>query len=166
MVVITKTNAFEIDADKRRVVKVTRFSLSDVLTALQASPPGIDGGPRKNLKAIFAESMEKGSPVILGYLNKNQLAGAGELRLFSEDGNAALKAYVWLKADGTIEFAGALDNLVRFSKLEDAMTQLADDINAELTKIQTAITGLGGAYVMTPITIDISDAKIDELKTS
>ena len=38
-------------------------------------------------------------------------------------------------------------------------------INAELAKISTAISSLGGSYTVTPLTLDISAAKINEIKT-
>src|SRR5690606_8847873 len=96
---------------------------------------------------------------------KDQLAAIGELRLYATDGNGQLQTFVWLKNDGTIELGGNTDNAVRYLPLNTALQGQVTDINAELVKIQTAITGLGGAYAHTPVSIDISGAKIEEIKT-
>lgn len=165
MITFVKTVSASLDSIARRVVKFTRLSISDVQTGFQVGPAGMDSNPRKNLVAIYSPSMASGRPVILGYVNRNQLADTGETRLFSEDADGALKTYVWLKKTGTIEIAGSADNAVAFEDLKQAMDQLAMDINTELTKVQVAITALGGAYAMLPITIDISAAKINEIKT-
>lgn len=165
MITFVTTISTSLDSIARRIVKFTRLSISDVQTAVQGGPAGMDSNPRKNLKAIYSPSMASGRPVIIGYVNRNQLADVGETRLFAEDADAALKTYVWLKKTGIVEIAGSADNAVAFEDLKQAMDQLAMDINTELTKVQAAIVALGGAYAMVPITIDISAAKINEIKT-
>jgi hypothetical protein len=146
-------------------VKVLRYGKSDIQTPTEASPHGIDSNPVKDMIAVFSDTEESGKPVIIGYLNKNRVADVGELRLFSTDKDGKEVFYAYLKNDGTMELGGKVDNLLRFIPLDAALQQMAIDLNIELVKISAAISALGGAYGVTPISIDISQAKIDEIKT-
>lgn len=165
MNVLTRIVSASFDDLKRRILKLIRFSPNDVKSAYECSPYGTDANPIKNMVAIYSETAEKGRKVILGYINLNQLADVGEHRIYSTDADGNLKTFIWLKNDGTMQLGGTTDNLVRYSKLADALSNEKTGLQAELTKIATAITGLGGAYVPGTITIDISQAKIDEITT-
>lgn len=165
MVTLTKTISSAFDTVKRRIIKVLRFGKDDVQTAYEALPYGTDSSPIKNMIAVFSETDNKGKTVIIGYINKNQLAQSGEHRIYATDDSGTLKFYIWLKNTGVCEIGGNADNAVRFSPLETATDKLATDIQAELAKIQAAIAGVGGTYVPGTISIDISGAKINEVKT-
>jgi hypothetical protein len=132
---------------------------------MAAAPYGIDSNPIKDMIAIYAPTEEKGKTIIVGYVNKNHVADIGELRLFSTNSSGVVQSYVWIKNTGIIELAGNTDNAVRYAALNTALTAHNNAVQAELIKIQTAITGLGGAYVNIPVTINISSAKINEIKT-
>jgi hypothetical protein len=162
---IVKVLSTFFDKLNRREIKVLRYGKSDVQTALETSPYGIDSNPIEGMMAIYAETNEKGKTVIVGYLNKNQLSESGEIRLYSTDDQGELKTYLWLKKDGNIELGGNSDNLVRYSPLDSALKNLALSINQQLTLIASGITTAGGAYTPQQIDIDIADAKIDEIKT-
>ncbi len=171
-----KTISTEIDDLSRRIIKVLRFGKSDVQTSLEGMPFGLDSNPIKNLVAIYAETSEKGKTVIIGYLNKNQLAAVGENRFFSTDENGELKTFIWLKNNGTIEIGGDADNAVRYSPVADSVNEIKNDI-ATLKQIfaagWTPIPNDGGAalkaaaatWAGTALTKDIADAKINEIKT-
>lgn len=151
---------------KRRIPKFKRFGNSDVQTSFEASPYGIDSNPIKGMVAVYSETSEKGKTVVVGYLNKNQLAKPGETRLYSTNDSGELKIYCWLKDDGTIEFGGNTDNLIRYEKLNIALQAQVDLLNTELAKIAVVLNTLSpGSYTLTPIELDISTAKIEELKT-
>jgi len=64
-----------------------------------------------------------------------------------------------------IQYLGDDDNLVKYAALSSELTSFKNLVQAELVKIQTGITGVGGAYTPGTLSIDISDSKIDELKT-
>lgn len=145
-----------------RILKVQQYGAK---TVQEVSSFGDDGSPVDNMTAIYADTAENGEPVIIGYINENQLAAKGEKRLYSLDSNNAISFYIWLKNNGTFEIGGTADNAVRYQKLDDSLQSQKTAINAELVKIQTAITGLGGVYVHVPITINTSSAKINEVKT-
>jgi hypothetical protein len=149
----------------RNIVKVLRLGNSDVQTGYNIQPFGIDGNIPSGYRCIFADTGNRGEKIIIGIINTNALAGIGELRLHSEN-NGSESFYIWIKNNGTCELGGNSDNAVRYSKLYNAMDKLKTDINAELTKIQTGITGVGGAYAKVDISIDISEAKINEIKTT
>lgn len=169
-----KVISSELDKLKRRIIKVLRFGRSDVRTPLEASPYGIDSVPVKDLIAIYSETGQDGDTVIIGYLNKNRLADIGENRLFSTDENGVLSTFIWLKNDGTMEVGGDTDFMVRFSELETGFNQLKSDLNSLISTFNThvhpgvtvgAASTLITVTVETPSNADISNAKIQEIKT-
>jgi len=53
---------------------------------------------------------------------------------------------------------------VKFNPLSAAHTAYDVAVNAEFSKIATAISTLGGAYVMQPVNSDIALAKVETVK--
>ena len=147
-----------------RLFKVLQFGAK---TADESAPFGIDSVPLKNMTAIFADTSNSSESVVIGYINENQLANIGEVRLYSLDENKSLKSFIWLKNDNTIEFNGNTYSMVRFEPLKQGLQNTDLAINTELSKIATAINGIvPGAYVPTLIQTDIDLAKNEDLKTS
>ena len=144
-----------------RILKVKQFG---VKTANSVSSFGDDSAPLKDMIAIHANTAEVGDSVIVGYINKNQIAKPGEKRIFSLKPDGSLSFDIHLKDDGTCNIGGDTDNAVRFAALNTALQVEASKINAELTKIASGISTAGGVYVPTTLTLDISAAKIDEVK--
>lgn len=171
---LVKINSSDFDSVKRRILKFLRLGKSDVQTSMEAGPYGMDSNPVKDMIAVYAPTGEKGKTVIIGYLNKNQLAEVGEMRTYSTDSNGALKFYIWQKNDGTCEIGGDDDNMVRYSKLEEAFNELKTDFNNLVTvynsHTHTGVTAGPGSTGTTPAagqssSADITPAKIDEIKT-
>jgi hypothetical protein len=150
----------------KEFVKVLRYGRSDVVTADQYLPFGIDSKPIQDMIAARGKTRNSAEPIIFGYLIESEKTEEGEIRLYSSDSSGNEKVYVYIKKDGTIEIGGDTDNLVKYTPLNTAMNQLALDINAELVKISAGITTAGGAYTPEPISIDISKSKVDEIKVS
>lgn len=146
----------------KRILKFLEFGAK---SGNESAPFGYDGNPAKDTMAIHARTSNNSENVIIGYINDNQKAEAGEVRIYSIDANKVLKSFLWLKSDGTIELNGDTYSLVKFEPLEAGIKKHDTDINAELAKISTAISALGGAYVPTPINTDITDSKAKNLKT-
>lgn len=146
-----------------RIIKVLQFGPK---TADQCSSFGDDSNPLKDMTAIFCETAEKGEPVIIGYVQKDQLSAIGEKRIFSLKENGDLSCFVWLKNNEEIHINGDSDNFVKFTPLEQKLLQMVQDLNTELTKIQAGITGVGGVYAPQPISLDISSSKTEKIKTS
>lgn len=147
----------------KRTFKVSQFGTK---TALESMPFGVDSSPIKNMTAIYSDTSNNSESVIIGYINKNQISDPGETRLFSLDANGVLKAYLHLKKDGVIEINGSDNFAVKYNELQTVLNTLATNINTENMAIATAIGLLGGSYVPTPITIDISSAKNEMIKTN
>jgi len=171
---LVKTISSRIDDLNRRVVQFLRKGLYDVQTSQEVAPYGIDSCPVKDLVAVYGPTSESGKTVILGYFNRQQLAAAGETRLFSTNAQGELQFYAWLKADGTMEIGGNSKNMVRYQELETAFNELKDDFNTLVSTFNahthTGVTpGVGSSgSTATPGTssaADISPAKIDEIKT-
>lgn len=170
---LVKVISSELDSTKKRIVKFLRLGKSDVRTSVEVGPFGIDSSPVKDMIAIYSPTSINGKTVIIGYVNKNQLADVGEVRMYSTDSSGVQKFYTWLKNDGTFEIGGKTDNAVRYSKLETAFNQLKSDFNTFIAAYNlhthagvtagssvTAITAPG-----TVSSADISPAKINEIKT-
>jgi len=179
MISLTKHLQATIEAGKR-IIQVIRFGKSDVQTAFESAPFGFDSQAPKDLRAIYARSSNKTEKVVLGYINKNQLAEIGESRIFSIDSDGQVVMSLLLKNDGTAEFGGDSDFMVRFNELKDGFDELKGDVNAFVidynahTHITTATVGpsaVPGIIAPTtsladPSIADISGAKISEIKTS
>lgn len=179
MINLVKFISTEFDNARRRIVKTLRLGKQDVQTGPQVSPFGSDSNPAGNLRAIYLQTGVKGQTYIVGFINRDLVAEVGENRQFStdEDGNLIFEAR--MRNDGTYEIGGSVDNLARYSKLQEAFDELKGDFNDLVTSynlhthITTATVGIGPPGVIAPTTstgtpsiADITPAKIEELKTS
>jgi hypothetical protein len=170
---IVKVISTEITDLSQRLVKFLRLGRSDVRTALEVGPFGIDSNPPKDTVAAYSDTMVKGQSVVIGYVNTRQDADVGEVRTYSVDGSGNVVFYTWLKSDGTMEVGGDSDNMVRYSELESAFNQLRDDFNNfvnttyNLHQHPTAAVGPPSVPTLTGTqsNADITGAKIDEIKT-
>ena len=173
---LVKIISTEVNDLAERIVKFLRFGLKDVQTAIQTAPYGMDSNPIKDMIAIYGATSDKGKPVIIGFINKNQLTDIGETRIFSTDANGALKTFIWLQNDGIMEIAGDVDFMVRFSELKSGFDELKSDLNDMKSKWNTfagAYVPGGPAAIGTPpsasqsasSTASIDGSKIDEIKT-
>lgn len=148
----------------KRVLKVLQFGTK---TADEVGPFGIDSNPLKDMTAIYAETSNNSESVIIGYINKNQIAGIGETRLYSLDENAAVKSFIWLKNDGTIELNGNTYSSVRYEPLESGINAKDNLINIELGKISVVLNSLApGSYTVAPVSTNIASAKNEDVKLS
>lgn len=163
----------------RRIVKVLCFGKSDVRTAYEVAPYGTDSQAPKDTIAIYADTSNNGERIVVGYINKQQLAQVGEHRTFSTDQNGEMKFYIWQKNDGTCEIGGDADHMVRYSKLEEAFNELKQDFNNLVSTfnshIHTTTATIGSSatpgVISSPTSsgqsssADITPAKIEEIKT-
>ena len=147
----------------KRILKVLEFGAK---TAVEVAPFGDDGNPLKDMSAIYGRSSASGDDIILGYINKNQIAAVGEKRIYSLKPDGTLSIDIHLRTDGTMEIGGNTDNMVKYIPLDTALKNQDTLINAELIKIATAITTLGGVYTPTSVATDISPSKSDTIKTA
>lgn len=165
----------------RRTLKFLRFGKNDVQTSLEAMPFGDDSQPVKNMKAIYGKTSDNGKTVIIGYINEEQIADTGEKRIYSTNSSGNPVMYLHLKNDGTAEFNGNADNMVRYSKLELAFNTLKAEHNALVTLFNTHVHVVVGAVPLAPpipptalippvpgvpSVANILPAKINEIKTT
>lgn len=148
-----------------RKIKAIIMGDDGVRTAYEVTPYGIDSNPIYDARNVYVSTLNVGEPVSIGYIIKNREAQKGETYLYSTNADGVIQFRIKLKADGTCEMNGTAHNLVRYTPLNDGLQDLKSDINVELGKIQTAISGLGGAYSRADVAVDISAAKINEIKT-
>jgi len=145
----------------KRILKVSQFGTK---TAKESYPFGFDSQPLQGMTAIYAETSNADESVIIGYINKNQLVGPGESRMFSVDDSGAVVAYVRCDSAGRISLSGNAFSSVRFENLQSALNSQNNLINAELSKIAVSIGALGGSYIVAPVTIDISSSQSSDVK--
>ena len=160
MITLSKIKSVAIEQGQR-ILKVLQYGPK---TANEVVPFGLDSSPLENYTAIYAETSNVGESLIIGYIQKTQLANPGEARLFSLDSNGILKSEIFCKADGTILLNGGGFSSVRYENLNNELQKLKNDINTELSKVQTAITTLGGTYANAPLNLDLTSAKSDTIK--
>lgn len=156
----------EIDKLKQLMVKVRRYGKNDVVNPKQIAAYGIDSNPVKDMVALYAKTSTNGKHVIIGYLNKNLKAQPGELRLFSTDQEGSEKGYLWLKNNGQMELMGSAHNIVRYNPLDQGLQSFKAELMEELAKIATGISTGGGTYTPGNLNIDISNSKVNEVKTT
>jgi len=174
-----------------RSVKILRFGKDDIQEVRQISPHGIDSNPVKDLVALYMETGEKGKTVVVGYINKNQVAEVGETRLYGTNDQGVEQNFIHLKddgeidiavvgqnsfklkPDGTIEVLGDADFMVRFGPLQAGFNTLVSDHNILLGAYNihvhpTAPTGPVSPPSVTAFssTASIDASKIAEIKTS
>ncbi len=172
MISIVKINSNSKNSLLQRVLKFLRFGKSDVQTAIAAAPFGVDSVPIKDTVAVYAQTSDKETKVLIGYLNKNSKAGDGELRLFSVDANGAEKTFLWLKSSGDLELNGNLYNAVRFQQLQTGFDQLKAELNAFITAYNThqhtstapGLPTVGNTSPGVSATASIETAKSDTVK--
>ena len=160
MITLSKLKSVAIEQGQR-ILKVMQYGPK---TANECGPFGLDSSPLENYTAIYAETANVGESLIIGYIQKTQLAKQGESRLFSLDSNGLLKAEIFCKADGTILLNGGGFSSVRYENLNNELQKLKNDINTELSKVQSAINTLGGTYANAPLNLDLTSAKSDTIK--
>ena len=172
MINIVKILSSRVNAGKR-LVKFLRMGTDDIQENYTSAPYGVDSHPIKNMTAVYAQTGVKGESVIIGYINKNQVAEIGELRLFSTDSDGNIQATVFFRNDGNLEVNGNSDNMVRYSELKAGFDQLKADFNSFVTTYNTHVhpSPAGGSTGVTPSSgsassADIAASKIDNVKTN
>lgn len=161
-ITFSKVKSATIDQGKR-FLKVLGIGGS-AYTAKECAPFGFDSMPPENHTAIYAETSNKSEAVILGYINKNQLASVGEARMYSVGEDGATIAYISCRSGGNVEINGNQYTAVRFSPLKTAIDAKDDLIDIELQKISVALAGLGVTYTPVPITTNFANVESQKVK--
>lgn len=149
----------------KRIIKSKGIGGS-VMTTKEVAPFGFDSQPLEGMTAIYSDTTNADESVIIGYINKNQLAGIGESRMYSVGGPLGeVQATILCDASGRISLNGNAYNSVRYEPLESGLNGQNVLINAELSKIAIALNSLApGSYVVNPVSINITAAKSETIK--
>jgi len=118
----------------KRIIKSKGIGGS-VMTTKEVGPFGFDGQPPEGWTAIYADTTNADESVIIGYINKNQVAGIGESRMYSVDAQGEVMATILCDALGRISLNGNAFSSVRFENLVTGLNANDNLINAELRKI-------------------------------
>jgi hypothetical protein len=157
---LSKFTSFIIENGKR-ILKVKQYGAK---TAKESYPFGFDSVPPEGWTAIFAETANKDEAVIIGYINRNQIASMGDSRMYALGANKEVTAFAWARSGGNLELNGSGFSAVRFAPLDSALQSEKTAINAEFIKIQAAIAAIGGSYIISPITVNISNSESATVK--
>ena len=160
MITFSKFTEATIELGKR-FLKVSQFGTK---TAKESYPFGFDSSPIANMTAIYSDTSNAGEAVIIGYINKNQVAGPGESRIFSVDGAGVVQAYIFAKSNGNLELNGSENSIAMWDPLDQDLQAQKIAINAELQKISAAVGLLGGSYIVSPINTTFEAAKSQKVK--
>ena len=138
-------------------------------TVYEVAPFGDDSCPPQGADIITSDTVNDNCTVSVGVINNNQQAGPGEKRMYAvsvdDQGNITEAFYTWMKKDGTFEIGGAIDFAVRFNALNAGLQAQVTKMEGQLTLIAAGIATAGGSYTPGDISLDISAAKIDKIKT-
>lgn len=170
---IIKVNSTVFNDLRQRVVKFLRYGRSNVQTAKEAAPFGVDSNPPANVAAVYSPTGHLGEGVVLGYIDKNKLAAVGETRLYSTNDKGVQQFYLSLKSDGNLELGGNVDFLVGYTQLAIQFNELQAKFNAlvGLFNSHTHVPTAFGTPTTTPASAadpsaaDITQVKKDKLKT-
>ena len=161
-----------IQVNDNRIFRVFRYIKArfsgDTHEPIQIGPFGDDSCPPKGAKGIKTRTSTDAVHVVLGYFNRNNLASAGEKRLFAVQEDGTESFYLYLKNDGSFELGGTADYAVRYNELKKGFDQLVTDFNALVTKYNAHVhTANGTVTTNTGVTssADISNAKISQITT-
>lgn len=155
---ITKTRVRQAIGE---FIKVLRYGKDDVQTASNVLPSGIDSKPVKGRLAIHVKTNANGEGCIIGYVDNSDKTNEGETRIYSTDSKGVEVFSIKLNNSGEVEFGGTADNFVRYSELNSALQTFVTNLNSKLTSATAAIP-----FTWVPETLNISAAKIDEVKCS
>jgi hypothetical protein len=144
----------------KEFIKVLRFGRNDVITAEPVLPHGIDSKPVADTPGVHATTQNNDTTVMLGYILHSEITKEGETRIYATDENGNEVFDIFLKRDGTCEFGGNSDFIVRYNALNTGLTSFVNTLN---TALVTAFATVG--YTWTPITLNISSAKVNNIKT-
>jgi hypothetical protein len=159
-----------ISAVTNKVRNLTVIGLGKTTrSAKEIAPYGIDCNPVSGMMALYATTGNNSDRVIIGYINTQQLAAAGECRIYWTDADGNEKGKIWGREDGTVEIAGTSGsvNANHAMQWEAANTQLQTSvvtfINAQLLLIEAGIIAGGGTYTPGTMTLDLTTAKATKI---
>lgn len=129
----------------------------DIQTIEYMTPPGDDSIPPNGAKVIILQVSPSYKVAIANRDKITPTVGAGEKMIYSQASDA-VAAFIKLLNTGIIELNGNSDFAVRFNALQSAINTFIGLLN---TALSTKLDGGGAAGTLT---LDISSAKVNEVK--
>lgn len=160
MLTFSKLKSSSIEQGKR-ILKVFQFGAK---TAKEVGPFGFDSSAPENWTAIYSDTSNKDESIIIGYINKNQLAEVGGSRMYALGSSGEVVGYVYARASGVLELNGSEFSGVRFQNLKAATDQADSLINAELAKVAVSIAALGGSYTPGTVATNLTNTESPTVK--
>lgn len=161
MISFAKIKSSSIEVGKRILKSVT---MSGAATSKESYPFGFDSSPHPDLTAIYAETSNMQEAVIIGYINKNQIAEPGESRMYALSAHGEFLGFVYCRKDGTTSINGDAFSAVRFQELKTQIDLLQSQINSQLPLIASGIATGGGVYTPTNVSIDLTNVESPTVK--
>lgn len=170
----TKLDSYPGDDSGDSIIATLKGSAENGETAQVHGGPGIFSNPAKSVKGV---RLRIGSiDVVISAINYKVPfpETPGETKVFSTDGEGEEKAAAIFRTDGTIELNGSDDNAVSYADLKTALDNFKASIDSAISGAITGHTHPGvtsgpsstgpGAGAAPAVTVDISAAKVEEVK--
>lgn len=144
--------------NQRVMLQVQMTNPDDIQTVEYVSLPGQDENPIDGSRVFI---LEVGDSYKIAFAVDDGVTPAmatGEKRLYSQSDAGAIQAFINILKSGIIEVNGDADFAVRFTALEAQMQIMVTAINA------TFATKLNGSGTAGAVVLDLSTAKVDEVK--
>lgn len=161
MISLAKYSSSIIEKGKRIIKAIT---IGGATTAKEVYPFGFDSQPPENWTAIYSDTSNKDESVIIGYINKNQLAEVGGSRMYALDSSGEVSGFLYARASGVLELNGSDYSAVRFQELKTQIDLLQSQINSQWPLIASGIATGGGSYTPTNVSIDLSNSESQTVK--
>ena len=144
--------------NQRVMLQVQMTNPDDIQTVEYVSLPGQDENPIDGSRVFILEVGESYKIAIAVDDGVTPAMETGEKRLYSVSDAGDIQAELKILKTGIIEINGDADFAVRFTALETQMQLLVTAINAAFA------TKLNGSGAAGGIVLDLSTAKVDEVK--
>lgn len=132
-------------------------------------PYGFDSVPNYDIICVTSKTQSNEDNIVIGFMDKSLLQDLqiGESGLYSKNDDNVIQATIKLRKDGIMEINGNDDFMVRYSKLEKAFNELQDKFNTFANAyVPGGPANVGLPPTIQPSTADITEAKIDNVKTN
>lgn len=142
----------------RVMLQVQMTNPDDIQTVEYVSLPGQDENPIDGSRVFILEVGDSYKIAIAVDDGVTPAMATGEKRLYSVSDAGVIQAFINILKSGIIEVNGDADFAVRFTALEAQMQIMVTAINA------TFATKLNGSGTAGAVVLDLSTAKVDEVK--
>lgn len=161
MISLAKFKSASIEGGKRIIKALT---IGGAATAKQVYPFGFDSQPLEGVTAIYSSTSNMDEAVIIGYINKDQLAEPGGSRIYSLGSSGEVSGFLYARASGVLELNGSDYSAVRFQELKTQIDLLQTQINSQWPLIASGIATGGGVYTPTNVDIDLTSSESPTVK--